>query len=219
MSKKAWLGAALIAGLGLASGSSNAVVISSGANSHAFSWNFWTGSYFLTGNGSLTVVDGFNSNQLTVEFTLNNTSPNPGQGGDRLVAFGFGIDPNATGVSFQDAADGGMRYANFAPNGALVSNVPGVEICAWSGPNCNGNASNGIYAGTGDTFRILLAGTWGSEVNVDPIGLRYQTGNGSFTFRVPPPSNVPAPGPLALFLLGLAGVAAHRRRAADPVMA
>lgn len=210
MTKKAGIITALFATLGLASGASQAVVISNDTP-YQFNWVFNTGSYDLTGNGSLT-VSGFGSNQLTLEVTLNNTSPNPGQGGDRLVGFGFGIDPNATSVQFVDVNDGGMRTANFVQNGTLVANVPGVEICAWGGNNCSGGSNGGIFAGGSDTFGIRLGGNWGSSVNIDPIGVRYQTGAGSFTFSTPPDRGVPEPNAVGLFLLGVAGLRFVKRR-------
>jgi len=103
--KKTLLGAVVLAGLSLASAASHAVVISS-SNPYEFRWSYDTGSGLLTGNGSMSIT-GFGTGTLEILTTLNNTSPITGIGGDRLVSFGFGIDPNATGVRFSDAADGG----------------------------------------------------------------------------------------------------------------
>jgi len=211
MTKKALLSAVLLAGFGLAAGAANAVVISSGGNNPLnFLWNQQvTGSdglnHILSGFGSMT-ISGFNSNSLTVTISLTNTSSIGGQGGERLTAFGFGIDPNATSVGFSDATDGGMV------NAALGQNFPGIQgidVCARGGSTCAGGSNGGIFAGGTDTFSVILGGTWGSSVDINPIGLKYQTGYGSFEFS--PPGNVPAPGPLALFLFGLVGLGVRSR--------
>jgi hypothetical protein len=195
------------------SAAGHAVLITSGTNNPlAFSWSFDTGTYLLTGTGSMS-VSGFNSTTLNIDIMLSNTAPNLGQGGDRLTAFAFGIDPNATSVSFSDDDTTGMIDADFA-SGALPANVLGVEVCGFGGSNCSGGSNGGIWASTSDTFRIILGGTWGDSVNVDPIGIRYQTGNGSFTFPATstPPPTVPEPSSIALLGLGLLGLGLLRRR-------
>lgn len=212
--------AAVTAALATFGASSHAVLISSSTNNpYSFSWSYNTGSSLLTGTGLLT-LSGFNSSVLSVNVTLNNTSLIGGQGGERLVGFAFGIDPNATSIGFSDANDGGLWNATWA-SGALASNVPGVEICAYGGVNCSGGSNGGIYAGTSDNFTILLGGTWGSSINIDPIGLRYQTGYGSYTFAAGSSSSSggtsgqipePASSALAGLGLGLLGLGFYRRR-------
>lgn len=195
---------------------SHAVLISESSNNpYAFSWSYNTGTSLLTGSGTMS-ISGFNSSDLTVTVSLTNTSAIGGQGGERLVGFAFGIDPNATGstVGFSDAADGGMVSASWA-SGALASNVSGVEVCAFGGVNCSGGSNGGIFAGASDTFRVLLSGEWGRSVNIDPIGLRYQTGYGSFTFASSSSSgNLPEPASASLVGLGLGmlGLGFARRR-------
>lgn len=211
MKRHSLIGSALAAAVLAFSSSAGAAIISSSDNTYDFSWNYFTGSHNLTGSGTL-VVTGFNSSELSIAVTLTNTAPVGGRGGDRLTAFGFGIGPNATSLAFQDNADGGFTSGGLIRNGALSSNVPGVEICAWGGPNCSGGGNGGIYAGFSDTFSFLLGGSWGDSVNIDPIGLRYQTGNGSFTFSAGNGVPVPEPGALTLLGLGLLGLAAVRRR-------
>jgi len=138
---------------------------------------------------------------------------------NRLTSFGFGIDPNATGVSFSDAADGGMIDASLDSIPSLAT----IEVCAWGGQNCSGGGNGGINGGSSDSFSLVLTGAWGTSVDIAPIGFKYQTGNGSFEFTsggTPQAGTgggetadpvVPEPATLLLLGSGLALVAVKAR--------
>jgi len=184
--------------LASASFAASAITISSGVNNpYNFTWAFNSGAGSLSGSGSLT-LSGFNSSALTVNVSLSNSSA---LASNRLTSFGFGIDPNATGVTFVDANDGGLIDASMSSIPSLAS----VEVCAFGGPNCSGGANGGINGGAADSFALVLKGIWGSSVNIEPIGFKYQTGIGSFEFTTTSSSgNVPEPGTGTMALLGLA---------------
>src|SRR5687768_6335917 len=173
------------ASCGLFATASHAVLVTD-STPYNFSWSYISsGAGTLSGNGTLT-VSGFNSSSLTVGVTLNNQSS---PASDRLTSFGFGIDPNATGVSFSDVADGGLINSSLSQIPSLAS----IEVCAYGGPNCSGGGNGGILGGGSDSFSLILAGTWGSSVNIDPIGFKYQTGAGAYEFTVPPPPTTSVP--------------------------
>lgn len=213
---KQWgLALAGAAALGLPSVSSAAMLDVNSGNPLDFSWSYNTGSSLLTGNGSILATK-YTDSVLALTVSLANTSANTGQGGDRLTGFAFGIEPDAYLMAFSDNSDGGMVAAWWA-SGTMAANVPGVEVCAYGGNNCSGGSNGGIFAGMTDTFTVWLGGLWGNSVNIDPIGLRYQTGNGSYTFASTNPGALPEPATASLIGLGLGmlGMAAARRRKQD----
>lgn len=193
--------------------------LSAASNVSSFTWAFDgdnDGTAELKGSGSMT-ASGFDSTSLSLVISLSNTSPIGGIGGQRLTSFGFGITPNATGIDFADAADGGMVGASLAS----IPSLQGIEVCAYGGQNCAGGANGGIFGGASDIFTLSLAGNWLSSVQIDLYGFKYQTGYGSFEFnssssgvgtsgsgRVPEPSS----SSLALLGLGLLGAGFYARR-------
>ena len=207
------------------SGSAGALVLDTLNPSAAFTISRDVGGgSVLAATGSVTVTSGFGSSALVLHVILNNASTLNGvpytlADNVRLTGWGFGVDPNATGVTFTDSADGGLIDATLDS----LPSLSGIEVCAWGGNNCSGGANGGIQAGSLDTFDLILAGFWGTSVNFDPLGVKFQTGSGSFEFActgsctgggVPPAEVlVPEPQTLALIGLGLLGLAMIRRRA------
>lgn len=196
-------------------GNANALILSTSAPGGSFSWTFTDAGYTMAGIGTMSIA-GLNSNSLTLDITLDDDSsfPSGGEAKDiRLTAFGFGIDPNTTGVTFSDGTDGGMIDAALAS----IPSLKTIEVCAYGGKNCSGGSNGGIWAGNDDTFTLMLAGTWGDSVTIDPIGFKYQTKIGSYEFVTtsggPPATGpVPEPGTITLLGLGLLGTLFYHRR-------
>jgi hypothetical protein len=202
---------------------SNAITLTNGG-SYNFSWDVTSGAGNLKGDGTISVVSGIGTNSLVLDVTLNNLSA---LASIRLVSWGFSIDPNATGVAFSDSDSVGIKDAYLAG----LPGQPGlpsqsIEVCAFAGNNCAGGAGDGLFGiggtPTSDTFRLTLAGTWATPVNLDPMAFKYQTAVGSYEFSsssgIITSGGRPVPEPsssLVLLGLGALGMAFVRRRKAN----
>ena len=209
-------------GLALISNPASAFFIDSVNDSLGFSWNYSGGGYNLTGVGTMTAT-ALSSNSLTLQISLTNNTVAASNNNARLTAFGFGINPNATGVTFSDGNDAGMVGASLS----AIPSLKEIEVCAFGGVNCPGGSNGGVFAnGASDTFSLILTGAAGAFTNgvtIEPLGYKYQTNVGSFEFSCSTGSNgqycgggsvsVPEPGSLALLGgLAVAAYATSRRR-------
>ncbi len=165
-------------GLALASSHASAFFIDNAGDSLNFSWSYAGGGYNLTGAGTMTAT-ALSSGSLTLQVSLTNNTVAASGNNARLTAFGLGIDPDATGVNFADASDGGMIDASLHK----IPSLKTIEVCVFDGPNCSGGGNGGIFAnGASDTFSLIITGTFANGVTIDSLGYKYQTKYGSFEF-------------------------------------
>ena len=205
-------------GLALASGHASAFFIDNAGDSLNFSWSYAGGGYNLTGAGTMTAT-ALSPGSLTLQILLKNNTTAANGNDARVTAFGLGIDPDATGVTFSDANDGGMINASLDS----IPSLKTIEVCAFGGPNCSGGGNGGIFAnGASDLFSLTVTGAFANGVTIDPLGYKYQTDHGSFEFSCSTTSTtgqcgggrtVPEPGSLALLgAIATAYVTTRRRR-------
>ena len=209
-------------GLALASGHASAFFIDNAGDSLNFSWSYAGGGYNLTGAGTMTAT-ALSAGSLTLQFLLTNNTTAASGVDARLTAFGLGIDPDASGVTFSDATDGGMVDASLDS----IPSLKTIEVCAFGGPNCSGGGNGGIFAnGASDLFSLTITGAFANGVTIDPLGYKYQTNVGSFEFSCSTTSTtgqceggrtVPEPGSLAL-LGAIAAAYVTTRRPRSPLI-
>lgn len=169
----------------------------------------------LTSNLLLTLT-GQSAGQSIFSYILSNTSSSPITQ-SMVTAFGFDIDPAATGVNGITNLSGqftGVGSGN-------IANGRNVELCftADNGPQCNGAGSGNVGlakgASTSGTFTLLFSGNDGNNVILNDFAVRYQAlagVNANSATGAASIAAVPEPGTWALMLLGFGAVGFSMRR-------
>jgi len=160
-----WLVAtAVVFTIGVSSASATSITVSGNTSFEVF----W-GSTSATFTISAWSPTSFNVAIAPIDNTLGTAT---------LEAFGFGLDPNATGIS--NIIDSGSVFT-VNPNLFANPNLPGftVDICAYGGNNCSGGGT-GLNVGSVDAVGVSLTvqHAFSSLVTFAPIPAKFQSGPG-----------------------------------------
>ena len=201
--------------IGVSSASATSITVT-GDTSFDVSWGSTVATFTITNWDS----DSFDLAIAPIDNTLGTAA---------LEAFGFGLDPSATGLSI--ISDGPVFFVNptLFPN----PNIPGftVDICAYAGNNCSGGGSAGLATGAVDAFGVSMTIEHDASVSVTfaPIPAKFQKGPGGGPtdatggecldvncsvdgeIPLPPGGAVPEPGTWLLVGSGLALARRMRR--------
>jgi hypothetical protein len=164
---------------------------------------------------------------LVLDVDIDNTTDLSGFPGSNaaILAFAFGITPDADLTAFENEAGPFSSAANTGPG----VNFPAyniVDVCVWSANNCSGGDVNqGLQAGQfDDDIRLTLTADDFRTFVLGPIAIKWQTAFGSFQIAgypddlpdppSPPAVDVPVPGAIPLVGAGLVilGFAVKRSR-------
>lgn len=205
----------------LFSGAAGAVTLTAGQAATIL----WSGTY---GGAALSASATFqltsiNSTTAMLNVTLANNTLSSQPGTNRLTSFAIdNITPNISGARItQELSDDDDWQARRNTN---FPSFQGVELCLYAGSTCSGGSHYGLIEGETDSFVLRLSGHFGNSITFDGFPSKWQAVgvNGrSFEFggcvvgSNCGGSSVPEPGPLALFGVGLLGLALRQRRSAS----
>lgn len=172
----------------------------------------------LTGSTTFTLT-GVSGNAYTFDYSVSNTSSDPVTG-SRISSFAFDTDPTISSAT----STGAFSYTTLSSN--YPNGIGTVDVCfkdASTG-SCSGGGSGGLTLGqTGTGSFTLNFSQPVSSLTLSDFYVRYQSitgvagissasGTGTMTSTSSGGTQVPEPGMLALFGLGVAGIALSRKR-------
>ncbi|MFB2894430.1 cistern family PEP-CTERM protein [Aerosakkonemataceae cyanobacterium BLCC-F50] len=150
-------------------------------------------------------VKSFTSSALTLGISFNNTTQlSNSLSNASIVSFGFGVSPNATGVSVNGSS---VFTEAVVQTGQQM--FPGgfkqIDVCVYAANNCSGgNVNQGLQAGQSTTFDITIfsdsfynSTQRTNVVTLSDFPVKFQTSVGSF-------ESAGVPEPITVFGSGLA---------------
>jgi hypothetical protein len=174
---------------------------------------------------AIVTLTSLTSNSALIDVSISNNTLVAGDPNALLTAFGFLFSPTPTANAAIALTDTSASDTDAFVQGQTPDNVPSLNtgngdpenVCTWTGTSCSGGAGTGLQDGQTDKFSFLLAGTFGTSVDLSNFGVKWQGCDGcSFEILGIPGSPVtsqavPEPGALTLTGAGLLALFAVTR--------